>query len=252
MHLCFVDESGHPPKPNRIGRRKHFVIAGLILNEDQWSGVAADFQSLKAKPEFRVRGEIKWRFFGADNNDHNNSVGHLSQDRRDSFRDELFSIITKRKSLKIIAGVCHCEMAYRKPFVTCPDDIYSYTYKTVSERFQYYLQDVSRIVGSKQNGIIIADHRSADEDKSLRKFHHGLVDDEAMYVSDYKNYIETVFMTPSHHSVGIQMADMVAGAIGRAFNTDDKRFADALQSSFRARPNGDINGYGLVKFPGGW
>lgn len=252
MHLCFVDESGHPPKPNRIGQRPHFVIAGLIMNEDQWAGVSNDLIALRAKPEYRVRGEIKWRYFGGHNDDKDNSVAHLDQSTRDRFRDELFAIITKRKSLKIIAGVCHCERAYEKSFVACPDDIYSYTYKTVSERFQYYLQDVSRIVGSKQNGIIVADSRGADQDKSLRKFHHDLVDDEAMFVSDYKNYIETVFMTPSHHSVGIQMADMVAGAIGRAFNTQDTRYADALQGSFRARPNGDIQGYGLVKFPSGW
>jgi hypothetical protein len=171
---------------------------------------------------------------------------------KNDLRTSIFDIITKRKSIKIIASVCQCEIAYQKSFISEPDDIYFYNYKIVSERFQYYLQDISRVVGSKQHGIVIADHRGSDQDKSLRKFHHGLVDEDAVFVSDYKNYIETVFLTPSHHSVGIQLADLVAGAIGRAFNAKETRFADQLHGSFRARPNGDINGYGLVKFPNGW
>ncbi len=252
MHLCFVDESGHPPKQQKIGQRPFFVIAGVIMHEDQWPSVASEMNALRAKPEYRVSGEIKWRYFGPENTDRDNSVAHLDADARAKFRKELFSIITKRKSIRIVSCVCDCRLAFQRKFIVGPEHIYRYTYKSVSERFQYYLQDTSRMVGSKQHGIIVADHRGTDQDKALRKHHHDLVDDEALFVSDYKNYIETVFLTPSHHSVGIQLADMVAGAIGRAFNTPEKEYADLLHGSFRSRPDGSIDGYGLVKFPGGW
>lgn len=252
MHLCFIDESGHPPKPNKVGKRKHFVIAGVIMNEEQWPGIASELLKLKQRDEFQVRGEIKWRYFGPANSDTDNSVAHLDQEQRDKFRDELFTIITKRKSVKIVACVCHCEAAYKKPFVHGPEDIYQYTYKAVSERFQYYLQDLSREVGAKQQGIMIADHRGTKQDVELRKHHHELVDQDDLFVSEYKNYVETIFLTPSHHSVGIQLADMVAGAVARAFNTDEKRYANALLGSFRKNAQGNINGFGLVKFPRDW
>jgi hypothetical protein len=77
MHLCFVDESGTPPRRTNIGPRKVFVIAGLIMHEAQWHGVAAEVAGLKSKSEFRIRNELKWRYFGAHNDDQDNSVQHV-------------------------------------------------------------------------------------------------------------------------------------------------------------------------------
>lgn len=249
MHLCFIDESGSPPKPGKVGNRHYFVIAGLIMHEAQWHGICDEFKKLKNHADYKVRGEVKWRYFGPDNTDPDNSVAHLSVDARNSFRDALFDIIIKRKSVKIVACVTCCEAAYETSYVNSQDELYHYTYKPVSERFQYFLQDVGRTVGDKQLGIIIADHRGKKQDEGFRAEHHRLVDRENPFVSTYEHFVETIFLTPSHHSVGIQMVDMVAGAIGRAFNSNETRFADMLYGSFRARPNGDINGFGLVKFP---
>lgn len=64
--------------------------------------------------------------------------------------------------------------------------------------------------------------------------------------------IEGLFIAPSHLSVGIQFADMVAGAVLRAFRAQDKRFAAQTKPAFRTSPKGKIDGDGLVKFPKGW
>lgn len=56
----------------------------------------------------------------------------------------------------------------------------------------------------------------------------------------------------SHLSVGIQFADMVAGAVFRAFKAQDARFADQIKESFRTSPSGVIEGFGLVKLPKVW
>lgn len=256
MHLCFLDESGpapKPPKPGAKAKRCYFVIAGLIMHEAQWHGVASDVAALLRRPKFNVQGEIKWRYFGPDNDDPDNSVAHLDQETRNELRDKLFEIITARKSLRILAGVASVEAAYKLNYVTCADDLYVFTYKTVTERFQYYLQDISRAVGDKQLGIIVADHRGKSQDDQLRQQHRGLVHERGAFSSKYDNYVETVFLTPSHHSVGIQLVDMVAGAIGRQFNYKDDYYARKLTQSFRASPTGKIEGYGLVKFPKeGW
>lgn len=253
MHLCFIDESGTPPKPNKTDRVGYFVIAGLVMHEAQWHGISQDLSKLRGRPDFKVTGEIKWRYFGRDNNDADNSVAHLCVEKRDEFRSELFKILTRRKSVKIISCVASAKAAYATSYVSSPEDLYKYTYKAVSERFQYYLQDVSRTVGDTQLGIVVADHRGKQQDESMRRHHHGLVDRESLFSSNYPNYVETLFLSPSHLSVGIQLADMVAGAIGRAFNTEDKRFADELSPAFRKSPQGKIEGFGLVKFPkNGW
>lgn len=253
MYLCFVDESGTPPKPGATKPRPYFVMAGVIMHEAQWHGIADEFKRLKLRPEFRVFGEVKWRFFGPENQDPKNPVRKLDQAARDAFRTQMFEILTRRKSIRIIACVASVASAYRLGYVNDEDDLYHYTYKPVSERFQYFLQDISRAVGDQQLGIVVCDHRGKKQDDMLRRQHHKMVEGNSDFFSTYDNYIETIFLTPSHLSVGIQFADMVAGAIGRKFNSKDSLFYDQLASAFRASPSGRVDGYGLVKFPtSGW
>ena len=254
MHLCFVDESGTPPKRSAKNPRPYFVIAGLIISEQQWKGVSDELTALKRSPKFRVNGEIKWRYFGAQNTDPDNSVAHLDQSQKDDFRTHLYSILTSRKSIKIIACVSSVAACYTTAsYVANEDQLYNFTYKRVSERFQYFLQDISRSAGSTHHGLIVADHRGRQQDEGFRRHHHRLINQEGFFTSDYPNLVETIFLTPSHHSVGIQLVDMVAGAIGRNFNSGDPKFFDQLVPAFRSGPSGCIDGYGLVKFPKtGW
>ena len=86
MYLCFIDESQTPPNPGQQNRPPYFIIAGVVIHEAQWHGISDDLKALKARPEFNVAGEIKWRFFGPTNKDPANSVAHLDQTARDEFR----------------------------------------------------------------------------------------------------------------------------------------------------------------------
>jgi hypothetical protein len=148
-------------------------------------------------------------------------VSHLTTELKDEFRENLFKIITKRKSVKITACVAYAKNAYAKAYIKDEEDLYFHTYKPVTERFQYFLQDIGREVGTTQLGIIVADHRGKKQDDSLRSSHQRIIEDNAEFTTKYSCYIETLFLTPSHLSVGIQLADMVAGALGRGFNTGD-------------------------------
>jgi hypothetical protein len=87
----------------------------------------------------------------------------------------------------------------------------------------------------------------------MRDQHQRLVGETREYTSNYMNLIEGLFLTPSHLSVGIQMADMVAGAIGRRFESNDPFWFDAIKPSFRTRADGTIDGFGIARFPKhGW
>ena len=122
--------------------------------------------------------------------------------------------------------------AYKYEYVNCENDLYWYAYKQITERFQYYLQDLSRNIGSKINGIIICDHRQPKDDHQLRLLHQKLLTGSKKSFSTYQNLIEGVFLAPSHLSVGIQLADMVAGAVYRKFSRQDDRFFDLIKTSF--------------------
>ena len=250
MHLLFVDESGTPPKPE-APNRSHFVIAGLAIPEDRWAGMRAKLVGLKRSAGYR--GEVKWRFFAPNNTDADNPMVGWDEGKRNAFRESVFRIISSTKSVKIIAGISECPTAYGLNNVVCQSDLYFRTYKVVTERFQYFLQDITRDSGRDIMGLIVADHRGRGDDDKMRELHERLVHEEGRYTSNYPNFVEGLFFAPSHMSVGIQLVDMVAGAIWRAQNHDDRRWFDLIRSSFRAGPNGQIDGFGIARFPKrGW
>ena len=250
MYLLFVDESGTPPKPDGT-EASYFVIAGIVIPEDRWIGMRDKLEGLKRATKFR--GEVKWRFFAPKNTDADNPMLSWDQAKRNHFRDRMFGIITETKSCKIIACVSEAPTAYELGNVNSQNDIYLRTYKPVTERFQYLLQHIQSTSGRDSLGIIIADHRGRGDDDRQRLQHERLLGGATNYGSNYSNFVEGLFFSPSHMSVGIQFADMVAGAIWRAQTYNDRTWFDKLRQSFRASPMGQIDGYGLCRFPkAGW
>lgn len=246
MQMLFIDESGTPPSLERQDRgSRYFVIAGVVVPEDQWHKLRDQLMGMKIRR--KLRGEIKWRHFAPQNEDKTNPMRECSAEERGEVRDEILSMIANNKALRIIACVTSVAAAYETGFISGPEDIYHGTYKPVSERFQYHLQETNSL------GIIISDHRGGQDDKRLRLHHQKLLHSSAEFTSNYGNLVESLFFQPSNLSVGIQLADMVAGSVWRAHEKDDARFLDRLTPAFRQSRSGRIEGYGLVKFPKkGW
>lgn len=250
MHLLFVDESGTPPKPGNANLC-YFVIAGLVIPEDRWTGMRDKLLGLKRASGYR--GELKWRYFAPKNEDADNPMLGWEPAAKNEFRDRVFSIITETKSCKIMACASEGRTAYGLNNVHTQDDLYFRTYKPVTERFQYFLQDITRTSGRDTFGLIVADHRGRGDDDRLRMLHERLVRETGKYTSDYANFIEGLFFSPSHLSIGVQLVDMVAGAIWRAQAHNDRTWYDRLRPSIRQGPGGRIDGYGIARFPkAGW
>jgi Protein of unknown function (DUF3800) len=245
MHLLFVDESGTPPRPGIQSR--YFVVAGVIVPEAIWHRLRDAILGLKLR--YKIRGEIKWRYFAPGNDDLGNPMKGLDQVARNQIRTDMIKIITSESSIKTLGCICSAAAAYEIPSNRTPADLYHATYKPLTERFQYYLQDVSRSLGVKQFGIIVADHRGKQEDTRLRSHHQKLLYAKAEYISKYGNLIEGLFLQPSNLSVGIQFADLVAGAIWRKFERGDATWFDLLLPSIRKSTAGSIEGHGIVKYP---
>lgn len=250
MHLCFVDESGTPAKEGQP-KPCFFVMAGVVIPEERWRSVADKFQGLEVRSKYR--GEVKWRYFAPGNADESNPMRAWDQPKRNQFREDFFKVLTDERSIRIVAGLCQCEAAYKLAMVNDQHDIYFRTYKVLTERFQYLLQDISKTSGRDTLGIIVADHRGTGDDDKMRKQHQRLVDQNLLHVSSYHNLVEGLFLAPSHMSVGIQFADMVAGAIWRKFEANDPYWYDRIKPSFRTSPTHAIDGYGIARFPvRGW
>lgn len=242
MQILFIDESGTPPSPQ--SPQRYFVIGGITIPDTLWRTVKNELDSIKQ--EFSISGEVKWRFFAFANQREENTMRHLNQEERDTVRSRIFEIITKRKAIKAMSVVTDATEYYKNQPDSGADDLYQHTYKPITERFQYYLQDFERDSGNPTYGIIVCDHRAPKEDRRLQELHQRLLNSTSNRHSTYKNLVEGLFIAPSHWSVGIQLADMVAGAVYRKFSADDDTYFSQIESSFRKSPSGDIRGYGLV------
>ena len=246
MQILFVDESGSPPPIDKINDSPFFVLGGVIIPDDFWHRVKSDLDFIRKK--YKIIGEIKWRYF-APHHKSVHSLNHLSVHQKEDLRSEMYNIINKYKSVKTICIVTDIKKAYSLDYIKNENDLYWFSYKQLTERFQYYLQDISRISGQKINGIIVCDHRAPKDDKRLQELHGKLLLGLHNAASSYKNLVEGVFISPSHLSIGIQFADMVAGAVLRNFGKNDPRFFDKIKETFRKSENGKIEGYGVIKFP---
>jgi hypothetical protein len=252
MQILFIDESGTPPPPAKQDDMPYFVLGGIVIPEDIWAKLAVDLQRLKQ--QYRIDGEIKWRYFApAREGAKPHSLSHLKSEQKELLRLQLYELITRYKSIRLICVATHSGQAYQRGYVKNADDLYWYSYKQLTERFQYYLQDLERTVGQKIHGIIVCDHRAPNDDQRLRELHHRMLMADRYHISSYQNLIEGLFIAPSHLSVGIQFADMVAGAVFRWLKPGDRRYFDKIEPAFRRSPEGKIQGYGIVKFPKeGW
>lgn len=211
--------------------------------------MAAEFnRAIKAK---KVKGEIKWRYFGPENDDPDNPMVHLSFKERSRLRLQLLAIVTKRRSIRLVATRTKVAEAWDLKYIETKTHIYHYTYKQTVERLNYALQDVSRITGATHRGVLIADHRGASDDKYIRQYHASMTETESAFTSTFKHFVERVMLTDSAHSIGIQLVDLCAGAIGRYFNKSEQEWFNLLRGNIRSHPKKGVDGYGIVHWPKG-
>jgi hypothetical protein len=243
----FVDESGTAPGPAQAAGNPIFVLAGVIIPEDVWSKIRTDLEQSKAR--HGVVGEIKWRYFAPSRDGSKpHALSHLDAAAKEDLRSRLLGAITKYNSVKVIAVVVETVRAYGQTHINDADDLYHDAFKKLSERFQYFLQDLERLAGVRVNGMIVADNRNNDQDNRLKEFHQTLLTG-GRHTSNYGNLIEGLFIAASHHSPGTQFADLAAGAVFRAEARGDTRFAARIDSAFRRSTDGRLDGYGLVRVP---
>lgn len=241
MYLLFADESGTPAPKDKLQSDALFVLGAIIIPEEIWQGINVELAKLKAR--YGVMGELKWRYF------HKNRgpLSHLTLEQQDELRAQMYALIRSRRSITTLAVVVAQESAYQKSGIRTVNDLYSRAYKVLSERFQYFLQDLQRSTGRQSLGMLVLDNRGPSDDKLLQDFHSRLLSNDDPHSSIYSNFVEGLFIAPSHHSVGIQLADMVGGAIYRKEAHGDSRFYDQMSMTLRRSPKGRIEGFGIAR-----
>jgi hypothetical protein len=94
------------------------------------------------------------------------------------------------------------------------------------------------------SGLVVMDEEQAD-DKALRAATR-----TGSYYMRYERIVDTITFMPSDESPGVQVADLIAGAIGRYFNAEDPGYLRTFWPRVRSTA-GRRNGVGIKVYPRG-
>lgn len=241
MHLLYVDESGSPSDPNQ----SFFILSGVAIYERQTHWVETQMNQIAARfcPEdpYAIElhgspmrsGKSEWRPFPM-------------ADRIQAIKDCLSIVANSRGKYRLFASVV-------ERGAHGADDPIKSCFEQVASRFDKYLQRYNT-QGTPERGIAIFDtsHTEKSIQNLARTFKH-----DGHSFGKLRNFAEVPLFLDSKASRMIQLADLVAFAIYRHFQSDDSQFFDIIKNSFdsvagtvhglhvRRKPQ-HIEGVGLV------
>ncbi|MBL0911866.1 MAG: DUF3800 domain-containing protein [Bacteroidia bacterium] len=212
MYLLYLDESGAVNDPNQ----KYFVLAGIALFERQGFWIASEMDKIAA------------RFHPADPNAvelHGNPMyggrkmwrQFPKETRHEAIKDCLKIIASSHPSNRIFACVIDKERIF-------PDDPVKYAFEQIASRFDYFLIRLHKH-NDPQRGVIIFDKSTYETTiqnlaTDFRTIGHtwGVL----------RNLAEVPLFLDSRASRLIQMADLVAYSLFRAYTQNDTRFSSII------------------------
>lgn len=115
----------------------------------------------------------------------------------------------------------------------------------LAERFQRFLSRLD------SHGVIVLDSRRPEVDERMRRFMERLKRDGTPYVT-LDRIVDSLMLGPSHHSIGLQAADLVVASAlaARRSQGDASRWHKQLLPRFATHPDTGVReGVGLVVFP---
>lgn len=232
VHLLFLDEAGTPGQPL-------FVLGGVAILADRWPKLRARWRELAGAGGRPPEAEVKWTNVKRN--------GHLAS--------RLADVLVECGATAFLVELRTEEGLIAAPeLFASPEDVYATALMFVAERFQRFLAH------HDDYGAIILDQREGTQDERLRRFSRRLADDGTPFTG-LDRIVDPVLLSPSHHTIGIQAADLVVGsalALGRAGAPDISRkrvelagrLHERLLPCFARHPHtGEIEGVGIKRFP---
>ena len=130
-------------------------------------------------------------------------------------------------------------------FFAGDEDTYATGLMFLAERFELFLEAAADV------GMIVVDSRFREEDARLRRFFSELTKDGTPFMQ-LPRIVEGLFLGPSHHSIGLQCADLVVAMTANAERGpgQGRGYLKKCLPRFARHPaTGELDGVGIKRFP---
>ncbi len=227
MHLLFVDESG------KIDQGELFALGGIAVRDTSWPELRRLWQETLAAHAWPLDQEIKWHLI---------RKGSVPP----ALGDSLFAMLAAAPVtayvtlLDQVAG----RAAHPELFGTS-EDTYATGLMFLAERFHRLLEAEDDL------GMIVVDSRFREDDARLRRFFSDLTKDGTPFMQ-LPRIVEGLFLGPSHHSIGLQCADLVVAMTANAERGPGmgRGYLKKCLPRFARHPaTGELDGVGIKRFP---
>lgn len=263
MYLFYLDESGQ--REYGSGTSRYFVLSAVVIHENQWRTISHAVDELKMNYFKDVRVEIKSNWLRNPKAKKSLYLDKFDIDeiRLSEFGKRVHEII-ESSELKILASVID-KIQMQEKYVT-PQSPSSRAFIHLFERIELFLKSYD----PEEHGLVIFD-KINDTNFQRRGYENLLSKQHKRYLLKGTDFvqidriIEGLFFIPSSENNLIQLSDLVAYDIYRQFHDhggewDDgevglKRFCkfypyfDRIKHLIYASNNGQLDGYGIKKFP---
>jgi hypothetical protein len=228
MYLLYADESGSVGDP----KQQFFVLAGFCVSERQGYWVAKELDKIAARFNPADPGSVELH-----GNPMQSGKGIFrrfpKEDRVTAIEDALKIFLASHPSNRLFASVI------RKTKVS-PVDPVEFAFEQLASRFDHYLTRLHKS-GDSQRGIILFDKSTYETTlqslaTDFRTIGHswGIL----------RNFSEVPLFLDSKASRLIQLADLIAYAIFRNYESSDDKYFSIIKNRFDSE-GGIVHGFYL-------
>jgi hypothetical protein len=232
VHLLCLDESGTPSQPR-------FVLGGVAIAAERWPELRSRWRELTSAGGRPPEAEVKW----------------TNVRRNGCLAGKLADLLVECGVTAFLVDVRSDEGRRVAPeLFASPEDIYATALMLIAERFQRFLADRDGY------GAVVLDQRERTQDERLRRFFGRLADSGTPFTG-LERIVDPILLSPSHHSLGIQAADLLVGSAlalsregGPGISRERVKLARQLHERLspclaRHPHTGEIEGVGIKRFP---
>jgi hypothetical protein len=227
MRLLFLDESG------QLSERRFFALGGIAIRDADWHALRDAWQATLEAHRWPLDREVKW---------HGIRTGEVPPALADAIVETLAHAPFTAYVTLLDIGL---GLREAPEFFADDETTYATGLMFLAERFQFLL------AAEDDLGLIVVDSRFREADARLRRFFADLTADGTPY-SRLDRIVEGLFLGPSHHSIGLQCADLVVAITAAAERGlgQASGYLRRLLPRFATHPHtGSHEGVGIKRFP---
>jgi len=254
IFFIFSDEAGNYRKEKNekfLKNNPYYIRANLFIKANDWIKIKKELDRLRRAYKLPLNKELKYSYIWSIQK-HRTNKKEISQDKeyyhlRNFTPDTLLNFVTA--AITLLHDLHYCKIVItvtRNENCQYPEEhIYEWHIKNALQRIEMELQEKSENLG-----VLFIDALDETRDKKLRNSYANILREED-FIKDYKHVKDSLNLEFSHHSVGVQLADFVAGVTNsflRRFPEGSKIFSKYVKPLLR-KSNGKSIGYGILDIP---